>query len=717
MAEPLPGWVLGYCLSWPTETSPFGRFQVLGTLRKNTAGNYVVEQSNREVLGDIFGPSGNVFWTLRSAYPGNLENCIVRFRCEPGDDHGTSDERKDWMIIHWDRERNGWQVKRFDGYKIIHENEDAQWQKEPRRIRSHTRGDKLFLRVRPEGRLIGPWLVGDETKGYPGYWDLKPEFSPPKVYSFPRGVESHTPDILLNQHVGASGGARLLEYLMYRPDRSLGEPIDLATPKKKAEWLVDRIVEGASSIIERLDREEPGWRKRIREELENRISEDRHINMERWNQLESILEHLAFDADQVGRLLKHPKFEESLDGHLKAEIETRAAARASEIEAKAKRLAEEAVNLQEKKIDEAQKEADEAIGRAEARSAVVERRLEDLEARLRDREGEWADREQAFNALTIRMNESRDQLARDIALYQLFSSNGHAPASAATKTAPKARPIRPEGKPITSEADFVDKRLRPLIAERLHVHGPNPARMFHAAVCGSRATLIPSPAWARAYVDALGGTGRLTFVNVQPTWLAFEDLWHGGLGPCWERATDDPSAIELVLLRDFNRALPQCYARPLLDLIAGYADELPAPGRGEWPAKLRVLACPCPCPAPPDDSLPISAEVARHFAAIGDLSPKEGETPDPAPGHVAAECWVNWNGRVSVPKELRRSFAKEFDFGPLASSAARDLYSIARRLKGAGASAGDVVNMARFVKVSNPLEYVSGFEVHMKENS
>jgi len=703
MFDPMKTWVLGYCLSCPDGEGRHGKIQVLATLKKNVDGKYVADQSGKDDLEEIFGPGGKVFWPLWLAVPENLKDCIVRFRCEQGREYGTSDLSRDWMIVSQDRNSLG-QVKRFEGYRLVDHNADVQWRSEPRWIRSEVPGDRLFLRNRLGTRLVGPWRVGDEIRDRPGYRDLNPDLIPPKVYKFP--ITSFPPDCWFHHHAPTQGGESVFAYLMYHPDPSLGEVVDLATSKQLADWLVDRVVEGVPRLVERLDAEEPGWRKGIRKELESRVGEDRQISSMRWNNFESILEHLQRDAEQVSRVLEHPRYKAIIEEGLTAEVEALKEARLPKIEAEARASAEAAIDGHAERIEEARRLADEEVARFNAQSAEAKARLEDLEAKLRERKNEWVERQRAYADLAAHLDESRGRLARDIAVYQSLSMNGHAPASAVTtRTKPTARPVRLEGEPIRSQADFVSERLGPLIAEKLHVHehAPAVAWMLHATASCARATLIPSPAWARAYADALGGTGRLTFVNVQPTWLGFEDLWNGGLGPCWKRAADDPSAIELVLLRDFNRALPQCYARPLLDLIAGYADELPAPGRGAWPDRLRVLAC----PAAPEDSIPLTVEVARHFAGIRrELSLEAGDAPAPTPGHVPADCWANWNGAPSDATKFQHSLIG--DFGPLAAPAARDLAAIAQRLRTARMIEREARVLATEVRVEFPLEYVNG---------
>src|SRR5262249_39124794 len=155
----------------------------------------------------------------------------------------------------------------------------------------------------------------------------------------------------------------------------------------------------------------------------------------------------------------------------------------------------------------------------------------------------------------------------------------------------------------------------------------------------------------------------------------FEDLWRGGLACCWERSALGPTAIELVLLRDFNRALPQCYARPILDLIAGYTEELPDPASGGWPPVLRLLAC----VAAKDDSLPLTREVVRHFAAVQRAAAATRERARPLEeGHVPVECWVKWS-ETAPPSEPDTELIE--DFGPLAWSTAAEVATIAQNLR------------------------------------
>lgn len=712
MFNPATDWALGYCLSCPDGNTKPGKIQVLATLRENNDGQLVVNQPANQLVNE-FGPTGCAFWPIHPRPLEDLTGAIVRFRCFRANEHGDESTWKDWMIVQ--RRGNAWEVRRFEGYRLISGNNDVEWRARPRWIQSDLPGDRLFLRVPLSRRVVGPWRVGDEIKDHPGRRELIPELSPPKVYSF---SVSDLPSYAIFQcYIQQYGGQRLEDILMFHPDSSFGELIDLASPSQQAKWLVERVVEALPRFVGKMDEEEPGWRRRIRDELESRINEDRTIHVDRWGRLEKILEDLTLDADQVRQALGHPKFKAAFDESLKLAIEKQIADQSAEIEQEAKRRAEAAINHEEKRIDEARKEADEQLAVLNARVHEKKTRLEGLEAKLRALKEERAEREAAHHALTRHLEESRERLARDIAIYQSLSLNGHRAVPTTARAKPTPRVVQPEGRPIAAEAAFITQRLQPILAERLGVHGVNSARILHAAINGARATLIPSPDWARAYVEALGGTGRLAFINVAPTWLAFEDLWKGGLGPSWERASAEPSAIEIVLLRDFNRALPQCHARPLLDLIAGFTDELPLPGQGAWPPSLRVLAC----PASPEDSIPTTMEVVQHFAAIEAPSPSAQGGSSPTPGHVPAGLWISWNGPVGdgdARAALESAIGnKMLDFSPLAPSIARDLVSIGRRLEAVGANKREANHLAIEIRIDAPKAYANSLESESKEGA
>lgn len=686
-------WFLGYCESCPDGTRP-GRVLILASLRRNTHGQYVVGRRVDD-LRDETGPSGYAFWPQFPAPLQNLTGALVRFRPYRGVDHGDLSTTRDWLKIN--KSPNGdWDIHRI-GHRIIEQDPDLQWRHEPRWVKNVPEGEQIFVHQRTSSSVVGLWRVGQEIQDISGARTLIPHSKPNLVFEF--AVKDLAPDCIYSERLAPG---LLLEALLYTPDEAQGQPVDLATPKQLAKWLVDRLVATAPQVVSEFDREAPGWRTRIKEEIEGYSDLDRRICRSRWQQIEAVLNDLVLEAEDANKLMQLPAFLARVDELVAAQVTATIGRRANEIEAKALETASGLIQSYDEETEKAKREFELARCQLEAVERDIQARIEVAEAR-----------ELAVQKLQSHLQESRERLLKDLALYQSLLPGIAAPPTSpltcptgVTEAAKQPRAaIKPAGPPITDKAAFIDSRLWPNL-DRWQPGVPRTLSVItHAALCGSRAAIIPSPAWARAYADALGAFARLTVVNVEPTWLGFEDLWRGGLGLCWERASQDESMIELVLLRDFNRALPQCYARPLLDMIAGYCDTLPAPANGCWPKTLRMLAC----PAPRDEALPLTAEVVRHFAAVQRVPAATGsERPKPLTlGHVTTETWCMWASAASAA-ELDQDLVNEL--GPLACAAATDAATIREILMALGMPERAATRTSKDMRISDPMDYLDDCE-------
>lgn len=676
----MENWLLGHCLYCPDGISP-GRIVVLASLRKNVHGDFVKDHPASKLVDDI-GPTNCVFWPQDPPASHNLGGCLVRFKCVQGPEHGDPTTPKDWMRVA--RNMNGWEVERF-GFRIVDLGQDIQWMQEPRWAKGLPEGELIFIHRRAKSTILGLWRVGRELPGVPRGREILPHPNQNKVFEYAiksldnDSIYIHTPP----------NSAKPVEHLLYAPDESNGQPVDLLTPKQLAKWVVDRMVAAAPETVARFDKESPGWRTKIRDEIEGYGEPERHVARARWERFEGILNDLVLEAEWADKLLQHPKFLARVEDLAKSHVEAKVTARASEIETEAQQSAKITIQRIEKEIGEIHEQLKEAKDR---RDEV----LRDLQSKL----VAIGEREQVVKELITHLVEARERMLRDLAIYQSVLPGTISSPVVNTEIRPTDKPS-PYGPAITDAIAFVETRLWPGL-DQWHRGIPRTMSIIlHAAVCGSKAVIVPSPAWARAYTDSLGTQARLTVVNVQPIWLGFEDLWRGGLGCIWERATRDDTTVELVFLRDFNRALPQCYARPLLDMIAGYADTLPDPGSGCWPRNLRLMAC----PSLPDESLPLTTEVVHHFAAVPRIEVAEtsNRASSMTAGHVPVDSWYTWCIR-GQSMGLDEEFSKEF--GPLACAAAADVATITQVLRTFGMGEREAKQTAREIRVTGPAEYL-----------
>ena len=672
-------WLLGRCDRCP-DGERTGRITILSSLARSIDGDYIVTDLGRELKEEL-GPHQTVFWQQSPPHYQDVTGSFVRFRCERTLNHGDATTTKDWHRVR--RSGNGWDVHRI-GYRLIEQGPELEWRQNPRWVRGLTEGEQLFIDDRANDSLIGPWRVGHEIASDLPARELVPS-SPNKVYSYQ--TKAIGSDSFYTASFPTRGYHQNVEILIYPPEESAGRPVDIATPKQLAKWLVDQVVEVAPRFAPSFDREVPGWRSQIRSKIEQHVGDtERDLYRCRWERLERALDDFEFEAASVDKLLKSPQFEARFDGLLRSRLDAQIAARAEEIGTAARREFREESERLEREIGDLDRRYQDALARHDESARSHQTRIDEL-----------TEREARVQSLTTHLTESRERLVKDLALYQLL------PGAVAPPAAPEAAtPSRsvPSGPAIVEIAAFIDQRLWPALA-RWYPGVPRVmAEFLHAAARGAKAVVVPSPAWARAYADAMGAA-NFTIVNVQPTWLGFDDLWHGGFGRCWERATRETDTLEIVLLRDFNRALPQCYARPLLDAVAGFAAELPHPGRGDWPGNFRLFAC----PAAADEALPLTNEVVRHFAAIQPSIP--AASPDrpgaEVDGHVPLEAWLAWRRAVAM---TTTNPAVSSEFGPLAVAAMSEIADIADLLRSLGKGEREATKCAIELRVSDPAEYV-----------
>ena len=207
-----------------------------------------------------------------------------------------------------------------------------------------------------------------------------------------------------------------------------------------------------------------------------------------------------------------------------------------------------------------------------------------------------------------------------------------------------------------------------------------------------------------------GGTATIQMVQVEPTWLRFADAWKGHVEQCWVTAYQAPERLHLLLFEDVNRALPECWARPWLDLLAGFREMLPVAEQFAWPGNLRILAC----LAADQAALPLSKTVVRHWAGVSlqPLGDALASSPILREGHAPWEAWQAW-GTQDAEQDTNKIWwlpngdegFNMKDFGPLARSVARDLHRLQNNLQHLNPQR-DVTRTVRNIRIVWPQEYL-----------
>jgi len=261
------------------------------------------------------------------------------------------------------------------------------------------------------------------------------------------------------------------------------------------------------------------------------------------------------------------------------------------------------------------------------------------------------------------------------------------------------------GIPIEDSKKFIYQRLHPALDRWLLGASGQQAKFFHLAVLGCRWLLVPSASWAMAYGDALGGTGRVLNVTVEATWVRFADAFRGEVADFWRAATQDTNRLYLLLFSDLDRALPQCWAKPWLDALAGFRDTLPNEQVG-WPSNLRVLGT----LATDTAVLPLDRNVVNYWGAIRRDSLDAEKAESALDGHVPLASWLCWArspdfAKTAAAQENWHDKTEIDAFGALRRSVWDDL----KRLTAIGQCLGEEAEVAALqaekIRIEWPREY------------
>jgi hypothetical protein len=152
-----------------------------------------------------------------------------------------------------------------------------------------------------------------------------------------------------------------------------------------------------------------------------------------------------------------------------------------------------------------------------------------------------------------------------------------------------------------------------------------------------QAIFIPHGKVAKAVAQGFGNSQRY-ITSVSHRWESFSCLLKNGLSQAWKAALENPDKYIILLLQDINMAPPECWGRPLLNVISGIQDNLQS--LGEWPQNLWIFATVLPT-QDPAIGLPLNQDSFLGWGAISNEDWKATkEEDDSEPKHVTWDHWA-----------------------------------------------------------------------------
>jgi len=110
--------------------------------------------------------------------------------------------------------------------------------------------------------------------------------------------------------------------------------------------------------------------------------------------------------------------------------------------------------------------------------------------------------------------------------------------------------------------------------------------------------------------------GNTVYILSQPSpkWFEFKDFWREALKGIWESAHANPDVWHVLLIENFNIASPDCWGKPLWNLINGWTSHLPCANTPTIPDNLRIIVSVASCNDP--DSLGLPTKLADNWRSL-----------------------------------------------------------------------------------------------------
>lgn len=659
--------------------SGYGRITVLARLRRE--GDHWVQEESFNVAEKI-GRTSKVSLQRPISTLGLADRMLVRFDIAPNP-QPVDGLNNDTFIVADRLYSLSPAIERFGAFVV--KEEEANWRREPRWIKGVPDDAIVYIYSRTEKALIGPWRVQGKEQCY----SLWPKDGVDLVYRYPRSKIDPLSFVQLRE----SSGAR--ECIIAEPPQAIAEPVDLAGSIQRANWLLEQLPRASGALaqaLRQLDEQLPDWKNQLRSHFKQFADEtERKIARNRWERAEEILNYLDLEQRNLAHLQQNPlfqkKWEQAVAQHralICQQAEQESAAFCAAEQQKRERQQMETVRI----VDELkQKIADE-----EQLLELIQEENAKQDTKLHQ------DKVQLLQAAEY-LREQQNCLVQQFIGFQALLKEIDGQNRETEKTGP-VQSVR-QGEPIDNQRLFIEQRLLPGLLRWLPEVNHRRAELFHYTLLACRAVLVPNCAWALGYQEAMGATAQVQIHTVEPTWLRFADAFSEELKRFWEAAVqENADCLYLLVLQDINRALPECWARPLFNVLAGLQRTLDAAGCLRWPPNLRLLAT----VADDEAGYSLADQVTRYFAAVQlDYS---GQTLDRAPlfceGYVPLAVWQDWCGSPAEPPAV---LPPEFQSaGPAARLIATEVLQLEKVLERFGAFE-DPAYIARRIRWHWPEDY------------
>lgn len=413
--------------------------------------------------------------------------------------------------------------------------------------------------------------------------------------------------------------------------------IDCMDPKQLSEWFREQLKRIDPAYIKQLD-DKTKWREELPKKFDDADAHINELNKTRLKRIITILENIEFTREEIENLSNNfPDYKK----------------------------------IYEKKIEDFKEEYRNQIKKEfEEEKNILSQEISDFSDKINQLKEDISNRNKELKILndtitnqegTLKHLESnKERLLKDFSIFQSVT-NPNLIQPAISSYSVLSYLIEEEkllGTPIDRKEDFLE-RLKYFL-NRYKVKKEISTRLLNIA-SAFKCFFVPEISFAVAFAEAAGNT-KYIIRQVEPDWLHFKNFWENGLGILWDSSHKEPDILHLLVLEDINLASPECWGRPLFDILAGLRKKIPY-GNTSWPSNFKIAATWLPSDNP-KIGLPLYKQTFSQWGAVifNDFRSNQTGSLNPKEGYIFPKQLDEWKPDELEIDHMRDDISKIMDF-------------------------------------------------------
>ena len=349
--------------------------------------------------------------------------------------------------------------------------------------------------------------------------------------------------------------------------------IDCMDDNQLFEWFREHIKNIDYQLFQKLN-SASNWKTKIPALFEKLPLENAEIEKIRLKRLENKISHIELTWNEI---ISFREQSNSLKLVFRNSIEKHIDDFQSEYSKKLKEFEDDIIKKENELNENLNKSEQEAKAKIAALNAEINKKQTEAQKAV-------AEYEQAKLRL-IEIEKEKSRIIADFGIIKEVLSLSGATTNSTTEKCHILEEVAAEHNEMLNVKDFINNVQYYLSDFK---RNPDFAKRIFETMLVYKALFIKDIRIALSVIKA-SGNAKYVIQHTEPDWLHFKDFWNNGLSTIWNSAHNNPEIPHFFVLEDINLSSPECYVRPLLDVIAGIRSKIPF-AETNYPNNLFIFA-------------------------------------------------------------------------------------------------------------------------------